>query len=155
MALGPAIRLGLTHEDPMAKHYHKIVFYHNAFPTPELPWLHLCETEHEDGVLILASDALEAAHINPAAFFNTALYEWCGIYIRLHDPGKEIALEEQEAWSHIEVMMHTERKKLHDYLGLPQINHLAVLLMCYLNDPKVFRQRLPDLAGKLDLRLNQ
>ena len=41
MALAPAVRLGLDLNNPLAVKYHKIVFYHTAFPSPQYQYLHL------------------------------------------------------------------------------------------------------------------
>ncbi|MGB5026570.1 MAG: hypothetical protein WBO44_14535 [Saprospiraceae bacterium] len=144
MALAPAVRLGLDLNNPLAVKYHKIVFYHTAFPSPQYQYLHLSETFHEDGVLIFASDALQSAHVQPGAFFNTALYEWACVFIEINKLKLNFPITDVESWAFIENILHTEKKRLHDYMGIPELNVWAILIYIYVMDPHKLLEASPE-----------
>lgn len=154
MALAPAVRLGLDLNNPLAVKYHKIVFYHAAFPSPQYQYLHLSETFHEDGVLIFASDALQSAHVQPDAFFNTALYEWASIFVELNKLKSNFSISDFDSWVYIEKILQTERKRLHDYMGIPELNVPAIFIYIYIMYPKNLLELLPEYYYKLKSILN-
>ncbi|MBK6544644.1 MAG: hypothetical protein IPG12_05150 [Saprospiraceae bacterium] len=145
MALAPAIRLNLSFKDPAVKHYGRIVFYHHAFPSPEQQYLHLSETQDEDGVIILASDALEAAYVKPDAFFNIALYEWACIFIKIHKMPATFKLDADLIWSIICKILVTEEKKLQNYMGQMNLNIVAILVYCYIMYPEKLQKESADI----------
>ncbi len=144
MALAPAIRLGLDLNSPLAVKYNKIIFYHTAFPSPQFQYLHLSETFHEDGVLIFASDALQIAHAQPGTYFNTALYEWASVFIEIYNLKDKLPLDDADSWTLIEGILQTEKKRLHDYMGIPELNVAAILIYSYIMYPQKLAESSPE-----------
>lgn len=149
MALAPAVRLGLDLNNPQSTKYHKIVFYHTAFPSPQYQYLHLSETFHEDGVLIFASDALQIAHAQPDTYFNTALYEWAAIFSEIFNLKNKFPLNDFDSWKLIEKILHTEKKRLHDYMGIPELNVAAILIYSYIMYPQKLMEANPECFSKI------
>ena len=154
MALGPAIRLQLLYTNPEAHHYHRIIFYHHAFPSPSKQYLHISETEHEDGVLIFASDALELAHANPDLYFNAALYEWSSLFIKLNKISELYPIESSTAWLVIQQILGTEKAKLEKYMGQINLDELSILVYCYLMYPEKLLAQLPDFFHIIKTRID-
>lgn len=149
MVMTPAVRLKLFYKDKSVAHYNKIIFYHHAFASPDQQYLHLSETQHEDGVIILSSDALEASYLNPANYFNTALYEWSCIFVKLKNLAAAISIEETNAWEVINALLSTDTKTLLDYLGQTKADHYALLCYCYVMYPEHLKIKLPDFYKHL------
>ncbi len=143
MVLAPMIRLNLIHTHKEAKHYSRIIFYHHAFASPDQQYIHLSETQHEDGALVFASDALEAAYLKPDNYFNTALYEWSGIFVRLHKLSDFVSIKAEQAWMHLPEILLTEKDKLVRYLGQPDVDHLALLCYAYVVSPEALKTKIP------------
>lgn len=149
MALAPAVRLKLVYTDKAAEHYRRIVFYHHAFATPEQDYFHLSETQHEDGVIILASDALEAAYLKPDNYFNTALYEWCTVFVLLRNIAELIQPDYKQAWEIINKIISTDTESLLKYLRQPNADTCALLCYCYVMYPEKIKTALPELYNQL------
>jgi Mlc titration factor MtfA (ptsG expression regulator) len=150
MILAPAVRLNLLSSDKKAAHYHKIILYHHAFASPDQQYLHLSETQHEDGAFIFATDALEAAYLKPDNYFNTALYEWCCVFVRIHAIQDLIHIDETESWNAIGNMLSTDKTKLLNYLRQPNVDHLALLCYCYVMYPSHLQNKLPAVYHQLN-----
>jgi hypothetical protein len=144
MALVPAVRLNLIHSNTEAKHYSRIIFYHHSFASPEQQYIHLSETHHEDGALVFASDALEAAYLKPDQYLNIALYEWCRVFVVLNKIEQQIDIKSSDAWPHINSLLSTETDKIIRYLGQPDADHLALLCYSYVTFPKEMEKRMPE-----------
>jgi hypothetical protein len=148
MCMAPAIRLNLSSQDKAVSHYRRLILYHHAFATPDQPYLHLSETQHEDGAIILASDALEAAYLRPQHFFNIALYEWCCIWIHL---GKHLPLvfpSEELSWPLLEKLLSTDQNTLSVYLKQPKLNTAALICYGYIMHPESFKIIFPHMDLK-------
>ncbi len=143
MALAPAVALRLVYTDKKAAHYSRIIFYHHAFASPDQQYLHLSETQHEDGALIFATDALEAAYLKPGQFFNTALYEWSCIFVMLYHIDEKISIDSALAWEVINKLISTDTQTLLNYLRQPFANHYALLCYCYVMYPEKLQSSLP------------
>ncbi len=149
MALAPAVRLKLVFTDKLASHYSRIILYHHAFASPDQQYLHLSETQHEDGALIFASDALEAAYLKPASFFNTALYEWCCIFVKLHKIDELFNMDVKEVWVVISKILSIESNALHAYLRQPLLDHHALLCYSYIMFPEKVKLELPEVFTQI------
>lgn len=150
MALAPAIRLNLLLTDKKVAHYSKIIFYHHAFASPDQQYLHLSETQHDDGALIFASDALEAAYLKPYEFFNTALYEWCAIFARLKSLPQIMYREESNSLQLIASIIQIDIRHLKTYLLQPVLDHYALLCYCSIMYPDEFLKRDPEWHGRIE-----
>jgi hypothetical protein len=143
MALAPAVRLRLKYTDKKSAHYSRIIFYHHAFASPDQQYLHLSETQHEDGALIFATDALEAAYVKPDHFFNTALYEWCCVLVMLQGIEEKLSIDSTQAWEVFNRIISTDAQTLLNYLKQQSANHYALLCYCYIMNPNELEKRLP------------
>lgn len=115
MAIAPAIHLGLHHYPEVLKHYNRIVFYPHPFITPVIDQVHICETHHDDGVIILCSEMLQAAHVSPKKFYNIALHEWCDIALKNNCIDKKnLPTADHE----LERIIQMNIQQLEEYLGV-------------------------------------
>ncbi len=136
MALAPAVALGLTSKTKASEHYSRIVFYQHPFPSPNQNYLHISENESEDGVLIFSVPQLEAAYVNPASFFNTAIYEWGVVFFRIYPP-PDIP-DEQTRKSICESLlaeMGIQVDDLKKFLMQPNIDFYGIITYAYLMKP--------------------
>lgn len=144
MALAPAIYLGMHHGTKGADHYNRIVFYFHQFPSPHQDYLHISETEFEDGVLIFSLPHLESAYLQPQSYFNIAIYEWGQVFFHLH--------KMPETWSPIGkaliadccTCIQTNEEDLKRYLGQPDLSLGGMLLYYYLCFGSTMKNKWPE-----------
>lgn len=144
MALAPAIYLGLDKSNKLAEHYNRVVFYFGQFPSPNFPFLHSAETEHEDGVILLSIKHLESAYRSPEAHFNIAVYQWAEVFARIYPPYEHIKHMSNEDLEQVCCeIIGTQTENLKKYLGLPNLNGLALVVYCYLLHNQQLKVNLP------------
>lgn len=114
MALAPAVLLELDSSKALLKHYNRIVYYKHPFLTPDIQTIHISETHHDDGVVILCIELLQASYINPSKFMNPALYEWCEI--ALNNDYKKIPVHEVDVHQ-IEEKLGMSIAEIENYFG--------------------------------------
>jgi len=75
------VSLCLGMKDNLLKDFEQIVIYKHAFPSPNHRYLHTCEVNKEDGVVIISLEHAEAAFFNPDRFFNIAWYAFAEAWL--------------------------------------------------------------------------
>lgn len=124
--LAPAVKLGLSKNSTLIKHYNRIVIYPHPFITPDIESVHICETHEEDGVLIFSMDQLKGALFYPEKYLNPAAYLWATLYVQNNSITSE--LSEDEKWELVCKKTDKEKNFILDYFGMPNINVDGLLL---------------------------
>lgn len=139
MALAPAAYLGLGFNNVQARRYSRIVFYNHPFPSPNQDYLHISETEHDDGVIILAIPQLEAAHHQASAHFNTALYQWGEVFTQIYPPPADWSQQDSDLVARCCETLGTTEPALCKYLGQPALLPGALAVYCAVLHPGVLK----------------
>ncbi|MBK9109228.1 MAG: hypothetical protein IPM92_12905 [Saprospiraceae bacterium] len=144
MCLAPAIYLGLYYGTKGADHYNRIVFYFHQFPSPQQDYLHISETEHEDGVLIFSLPHLESAYLKPESYFNISIYEWGQVFFQLHKMPDDWGALSDEIISDCCTHIQTNETDLKTYIGQPILSLAGMLLYYYLCYNSIMKNKWPD-----------
>lgn len=150
MVLAPAIRLGLSEHPELMKLYQRTALYPHPFITPLQDYVHVCEHNREDGILVFSAEQLNAAHLQHERCVNPALYEWCSIYreeilYHLADPPAEQTLD---------FCMRTLGKKTEDisnWLGQSQLSFAALALYACISKPGIMQSEFPDVFARFQV----
>jgi hypothetical protein len=137
MALAPAAYLGLGYNNVQARRYSRIVFYNHPFPSPNQDYLHISETEHDDGVIILAVPQLEAAHHQASEHFNIALYQWGEVFANLYPVPHHWPTNKTEVLTSCCQVLGTTEAALCQYLGQTALLPVALAVYCAVLHPGV------------------
>lgn len=134
ICLSPAIRLKIYKNQELYRHYLRTVFYKHPFLTPDEDYIHISETNKEDGVLIFSLEQLMASTLIPNKYFNPALYEWCKIWSEINISNTT----EHEQSLAIEIVCDklsiTEESITH-WMG-KKLNMHAICIYCYIEYPE-------------------
>jgi hypothetical protein len=144
MVLAPAIRLGLSENAGLMKLYQRTAIYPHPFITPLQDYVHVCEHNREDGILVFSAEQLNAAHLQHERYLNPALYEWCLIYREeiLHhvqDPGADPTSEICEK------VLGKKLEEIANWLGQSKLSFAALTLYACICKPSVMQSEYPDL----------
>lgn len=133
--------------------YETVVVYPRPFPSPAYPeTFHASETFDEDGVLLFAAQQMLNGFIQPDQFYNLGLHELAVALTKSHP---DWAWPEPDAttWERLADLSGFSREHLIQWIGRPDVELLAVLIVHYLQFPERFRNALPRYHQQLTLVL--
>jgi hypothetical protein len=124
--------------------YEKVVVYARSFPSPTYPALfHAAETHEEDGVILLSTERMLQAMMEPKTVFNATLYEFAKVF-RLQYKLPNLALP-NDIWQTIEKIGGLNQATIEEHLGLPQPLPEAILMSYAILFPQQFESVAPKL----------
>lgn len=124
--------------------YEKVVVYARSFPSPYYPkMLHAAESNAEDGVVLLSTERMLQALMEPQTVFNTVLYEYAKVF-RHHYKIPDLALS-NDIWDIIQKIGNIDKATIEAHLGLPE-PQIDAILMSY---SVLFGERFKAIAPKL------
>ncbi len=128
--------------------FEKVVVYARSFPSPTYPALfHTAESNEEDGVLLLSSERMLQALMEPATVFNPVLYEYAKVF-SIHFKLPKIAFP-QDIWNTIEQIGNINKETIEQHLGLPEPSVDAVLMSYAILFPQKFQNVAPKLYEQI------
>jgi Mlc titration factor MtfA (ptsG expression regulator) len=134
-------------EDFVIKNYEKVIVYKTSFPSPAFPkHVHACEINHEDKVILLATDKFMLGQNRPNEYFNTALYIWS---LALEHYANELVFPE-DTLDKVASVMKFSPAAIKKYIGLPELNNFGLLSTCYFMRPKEMEHQIPQLYNEMD-----
>jgi Mlc titration factor MtfA (ptsG expression regulator) len=144
MVLAPAIRLGLSENAGLMKLYQRTAIYPHPFITPLQDYVHVCEHNREDGILVFSAEQLNASHLQHERYLNPALYEWCLIFREeiLHH------VKEPDADQTLEICLKVLGKKMEEiinWLGQSKPSFAALTLYACISKPSLMQSEYPAL----------
>lgn len=149
------VQLTFGKEDYLLPKFERIVVYPNYFPSPQFPeHIHASEIFEEDGVLIVGAKPLMASIVNRDKFFDIALYEYAKIFM-LSYPDKAYPNFDDETWNQLEEIGGVSQQKISEFIGLPDIDPLAVSIVMFFNFPEKFKSILPNIYERYKDIFNQ
>ena len=155
MTAANLIQLTFGLEDYRLSKFERIVLYPHPFPSPQFPeHLHNSEIYEEDGVLLFSGEHLISAFRFPKQYFNLALHEYAKGYM-LSYPNKPFPQNDDELWKKISLIGTYNKEQLEKYIGLPEVDSVAVSIVCFFTFPKIFQGQLPELYDRYKSIFNQ
>ncbi|MEM9824239.1 MAG: hypothetical protein AAF985_24355 [Bacteroidota bacterium] len=134
--------------------FERVVIYTIPFPSPQYPeHLHSSELFAEDGVLLFTADHLVKGTLENQRYFNVGLYEYAKVF-RLSYPKYAYPVEGL-SWEALEKVSGFITQKVKDYVGLPELDILAVAIVYFFCFPTRFRTNFPEVSQQLQVIFNQ
>ncbi|HKK88343.1 MAG TPA: zinc-dependent peptidase [Saprospiraceae bacterium] len=134
-------------DDYRLKDYEKVVVYKTSFPSPAYPRdIHACEVNHEDKVVLIATDKFMMGQNKPQEYFNTALYVWSMVveHVRKSPELPEHMLEK------VAKVLKFRPEAIKAYIGTPDVNDFALASTAYFMQPQSMKKEYPELFQKMD-----
>lgn len=135
-------------EDWMFDTHEKIIIYPHPFPTPQYEEWHITEHYDEDGVLIFTAQHLMHGFFQPLQYLNIALYEWANIYIKQFLQAGQLTLN-ADNWRDLEKISGFTEEKMKAYVGLNNLNPLAIGISFYFTHRERFSKFLPEEFARM------
>lgn len=144
-----AVQMTLAHEDKLIGDFDRIILYQHPFGTPNKQFLHIVETELEDGVIILMMPYLLNAIHHPDKYYNIAFHAYGEALIK-QNPQWDLSELERVSWEDIETISGFKKDKLLLALGYDQIDLLPIIVAIYFSHREKFEAHLPRVKDSLD-----
>ena len=149
-----AVQLTFGQKDYLLSKFERIVIYRQPFPSPQYPQKrHASELYEEDGVLLFSIDQMLAGALNSQKNFNLALYEWSRVFIRSF-PKKNYPVFDDFIWEKLEAISGFTEEFVKQYVGLDELETVAVAIVLYYTFPLNFKGQLPKAYEELKTVLN-
>lgn len=149
-----AVQMTFGQKDYLPGKFEHIVVYKHPFPSPQYPehW-HASEHFEEDGVIMFSTEQLMPGFLQPQRFFNIGLYEYARVF-RTNNPDIAFPQVGEEHWPALEYISRFPKDKNIQYIGLPQIDLVALAVSHFFVFPENFKATLPDIYEGLARALN-
>lgn len=136
-----AVHLTLEQKDYLIGDVDRIYIYKHPFPTPDHPYLHNVEFNHEDGVIILSLDQATKAVLNPNLYYNVTYHAYAEAFLATNKA--LIAIETNETWSSIEQIAGISKDEILKQIGLKEVSLLPVHITLFFSMPEKYQNVLP------------
>lgn len=142
------IAAGVAHmtfyqDDFLIDPFEKIIFYQHPFPSPHFPYLHICESDGEDGILIFSLEQVWQGWLNPHKAFNPVYYELAKV-LRCKNQWNEPQWP-QDIWEQLTSLCSFKKDWLSEYLGFKEPDVFGVGSSIFFTFPLQMRAKTPDL----------
>ncbi|MEM8528849.1 MAG: zinc-dependent peptidase [Bacteroidota bacterium] len=143
------VHLTFGQEEYHFEEFEKVIIYPTAFPSPQFPkQFHTSEIYPEDGVLMFAAEHLLKGFIQPHLYYNSGLHEAIQIFLHLYSEKPYPNLPE-DIWEQLAIISNFPEAGIREWIGLEEINPLAVTICHFLMFPEQFNQTLPEVYDQL------
>lgn len=145
-----AAQLTIKQQNFLLHPFEHVIVYGHPFPSPQYPnQLHASEMYKEDGVIIFCGEHLLKGFMEPKKYFHIAYYEYAKVFMDLH-PNLDWPQYDEGLWAHLEQISHFKKSALEKYIGLKNLNVIAVAIAHYFVFRDEFREELPSIFEKFE-----
>lgn len=130
--------------------YERIILYTDKFPSPDRPYPHACETNHEDAVLIFSVKHLLEAFREPERFFNIGFYEYSGVYRAIYKNKVYPTLDPEEHWPLLEQISGFRKKQVEEYCAIEALDIDQFAMTAFWCAGTRFKNMAPSLYAEYD-----
>jgi hypothetical protein len=146
------IMITFGQEDSLLGDFDRIYFYKNAFPTPNMPFLHTYEVEKTDQMIILAHDqAIQGIHYPNV--LNIALQAYIEAYISLY-PNKEYPVVHDYGYRIPCEIIGQSKDDMLKTTGHTSIDILALHINAYFTNKTKYMNQLPSIGKEIEKIFN-
>ncbi len=136
-------------KDFLIKEYEKIIVYKTSFPSPMyLRHVHACEANHEDKVVLIATDKFMLGLNRPTQYFNTGYYVYALIFQNLLNYNADQNDLEYRIGELCQVLGFN-KEALKKYIGLPEVDVFALASTVFFMRPETMRNEIPELYHQI------
>lgn len=128
--------------------FEKIVIYPTPFPSPQFPkQFHSSEIYPEDGVMMFSAEHLMKGFAEPHLYYNSGMHEAIQAYLHVY-PDKDYPSLPADIWEKLAEISNFPASNLRTWIGLEDINPMAVSICHFLMFPERFFEVLPELSAR-------
>jgi len=149
MIAAHAVRVTLNYEDFLIGDFDRIMMYKHPFPTPKHQYLHIVETEVEDGVIIFTLDYLLNGVLEPDRYYNIAYHAFAEAFSK-QNPTIDFSFLEEVTKEHMQLISGFAVEDLLTTLGYKSLDPVPVIITYYFTFRERFEETLPHIVNKLD-----
>jgi len=149
MIAAHAVRVTLNYEDFLIGDFDRIMMYKHPFPTPKHQYLHIVETEVEDGVIIFTLDYLLNGVLKPDQYYNIAYHAYVEAFCK-QNPTIDFSFLETVTKDHMHLISGFKVEDLLTTLGYKSLDPVPVIITYYFTFRDNFIDLLPDVVAELD-----
>lgn len=143
------VHITFGQEDYLYEEFEKVIIYPTAFPSPQFPkQFHSSEVFAEDGVLMFSAEHLLKGFMQPHLYYNSGLHEAIQVFLHLY-PDKPYPTLAEGIWDQLTVISNFPEAGVREWIGLEDINPMAVTICHFLIFPEKFQQTLPEIYDQL------
>ena len=148
-------QLMFGHEDYRLSQFERIVIYPKVFISPQhQQHIHASETHVEDKVLLFGAEKLMHSSLQSHLYYNLGLHEYAKVYLVSH-PDNDYPKLDDNIWPDLEKICGFTKKKIVEFIGLPDLDPLQVSITLFFCFPEKFAVQLPDVFNSLSKIFNQ
>lgn len=149
MIAAHAVRVTLNYEDFLIGDFDRIMMYKHPFPTPKHQYLHIVETEVEDGVIIFTLDYLLNGVLEPDHYYNIAYHAFAEAFSK-QNPTIDFSFLGEVTKEHMQLISGFAVEDLLTTLGYKSLDPVPVIITYYFTFREKFEKSLPHIVDKLD-----
>lgn len=143
-----AVHMTYFMEDFLIEPYEKIIFYQHPFPSPNHPFLHICESDTEDSVLIFALEQVWQGWLKPQKFINPVYYELARV-LRLQLSWTE-PIWPIDFWERVTAISTLNKEGISKYLGFAEPDLFGVASALFFTHSERMRMISPNIYEQLN-----
>ncbi|MBI1228400.1 MAG: hypothetical protein GC192_24410 [Bacteroidetes bacterium] len=137
------VQITFGYENYLLNKFEHIIIYPHRFPSPQHPEeLHASEYYEEDGAIIFSAEQLMPGFMQPQRFLNIGLYEYTRVFRNCH-PEVDFPYIGVEHWPALVEISGFLQDKTIQYIGLPEIDLVALAVVYYYDFGERFKVVLP------------
>ena len=139
-----AVWLTFGKQDYLLNPYERFIIYRGPFPTPlhGEHW-HVSELYPEDEVILYSIPHLMDSFANSKGYFNIGLYELAKAYL-FQFKFEDWPVWKKADWATFEQISGMSHDYVRKFIGLPQVDQLAVSIVHFLVFPEKFKAAYPN-----------
>jgi len=143
------VTMTFNQEDFMMNPFERIVLYKHPFPSPNMRFLHACETNQEDGVILFSIEQLLQSQLNPSAFIDIGFYEYAHVYTyKFGDTLEDLGLKEAD-WEIVNEVQGLNKDNISKFTGFEEPSLLGSLTAVFFTNPINLKKLFPDMYSRL------
>jgi hypothetical protein len=150
------VQLTFGQEDYLLNKFEHVIIYPHPFPSPQYPdqW-HVCEHFEEDGVVMFSAEQLMPGFLDPHHFLHIGLYEYTRVFRNCHPMVAFPDYISEEHWPDLERISNFPKEKTMKYIGLKEIDLVALAAVYFFVFPEKFKAQLPAIYESFALAFDQ
>lgn len=144
------VHLTFGQENFLLDEFAKVIIYPSNFPSPQFPkQFHSSEIYAEDGVMMFSAEHLLKGFLQPNLYYNSGLHEAIQVYLHLY-PEKDYPELPDDIWEELQIISDFPEANIRAWIGLEEINTMAVSICHFLMFPQRFGEVLPALFKRFE-----
>lgn len=150
MVAASAATVGFHRDDFLVGDFENVIFYRHYFPSPVHDELHASELHEGDGAIIWTLNVFLQSVVEPLKYLHLGLYEYARA-LYLVDNGLRERLEAFAlGFDEIEKISGFSEEKIKEFIGLPDLDLLAITNVLYFTHREKMERLFPELIREMD-----